>query len=171
MSQKARVGCGTMNECQDYSGLRPPGVRQYASATRHPRAALRRVSPGLRQPCPLVRYKALICCAASSRLVILVRVDSIFGPWMQSLFCRLSRGACLSPVWLTSYLRLSFQPPELQCTREALCGLCRHALPGDSVHRVPNGVFKRHSDTFGRFEFGELIQIYLLSFCSYDAVP
>ena len=170
MSQTARVGCGTMNECQDYSGLRPPGVRQYASATRHPRAALRRVSPGLRQPCPLVRYKALICCAASSRLVILVRVDSIFGPWMQSLFCRLSRGACLSPVWLTSYLRLSFQPPELQCTSEALCGLCRHALPSDSVHRFPNGAFNGPSDTFVRFEFGEHIQIYLLSFCSWDAV-
>jgi len=31
-------------------------------------------------------------------------------------------------------------------------------LPGDSVHCVPNGTFERHSDTFGRFKFGELIR-------------
>ena len=90
--------------CTCLPRMRPPGVRQYASATRHTRAALRRVSLGLRRPCPPVRYKALICCAASSRLVVLVRVDSMFDPWM--LIGRLCRGACLSPVLLTSYLRL-----------------------------------------------------------------
>jgi hypothetical protein len=43
-------------------------------------------------------------------------------------------------------------------------------LPGDNVHRVPNGAFERPFDTFGRFELGELIKIYLLSICSWDVV-
>ena len=71
-------------------------------------------------PCSTpVRCKALTCCAASARLVVLARADFMFDPWMQPLIR-------LSPVSLISYLRLSFQPLELQCTREALGGLCHH---------------------------------------------
>ena len=118
----------------------------------------------------------LRCDTRHLSVALLLRGSSSLLGWipcsilMQSLIRRLWRGACLSPVWLTSYLRLSFQPPELQCTSEALCGLCRHALPSDSVHRFPNGAFNGPSDTFVRFEFGEHFQIYLLGFCSWDAV-
>ena len=73
-----------------------------------------------------MRCKTLTCCAASLRLVVLARVDFMFDPWMQPLIRRLYRGVCLSPVSLILYHRLSFQPPELQCTSEALGGLCRH---------------------------------------------
>lgn len=84
------------------------------------------VSLGLCRSCSSLRYKALICCAASLRLVVLVRVASKFDPWMQSLICCLYRGACLSPVSLTLNFRLSLQPQKLQWTREALGGLCRY---------------------------------------------
>jgi hypothetical protein len=154
-------------------GLGPIAVRVAADAVSAAPAAMG-LSPFEAHDCSVasagpcstpVRCKAFTCCAASSRLVVLARVDFMFDFWMQPLIRRLYRGVCLSPVSLISYLRLSLQPLELRCTREVFGGLCRHC-PVVVFTVFPMGHLKDIADTFGRFKFGELIQIYLLCFCS-----